>query len=380
MSYYFLPKIHNNIQNHIITYSPTTFEYIDNILPTIGYISGKIEKDQERYNKKLWLDNKKLFNMYNIEYLQEISCYNNIYKHLYLILELNNLYDFIEPYYNASLNILYLCKSQFDIIETIHYLRGKKDIHNCIYYKNIKNNNNFIEQNENIRVNKQILFDFLNIEYLTMLFSSYSNLYDKIFFIENDNLDYYKNKNKFITCDEINFIKVFFSLIQIKHNGTLVFKLNNLLEYFNYELLYLLSSCFDKVILLKPNISSNISSEIYIVCKKYNINKYNNLFFFNIITHNIQKIINKLDSENVLQLFKFKLPLFFKNKLNELVTIFSQQQVDNITNMTKVIFNNNFDESRKNMLVKKSMQKCVFWCIHNKIEYDKSYMENNDFF
>ena len=38
------------------------------------------------------------------------------------------------------------------------------------------------------------------------------------------------------------------------------------------------------------------------------------------------------------------------------------------------------DLDKKNMLVKKSMQKCVFWCIHNKIEYDKSYMENNDFF
>ena len=60
-----------------------------------------------------------------------------------------------------------------------------------------------------------------------------------------------------------------------------------------------------------------------------------------------------------------------KNQLEEINSIFGQQQIENISNTFKIIYNNDKRKEKLENIKSQNIGKCINWCIQNKIEHNK---------
>ena len=141
-------------------------------------------------------------------------------------------------------------------------------------------------------------------------------------------IDYSTNfKNQELDSYEFIYNEILLALQLQKENGVLILKMFDLFHNCTIQLLYLLYQCYDTIIINKPYTSRNTNSEKYIICKNYkydkniinfllqnynnkNINitvpksfiediKFYNNIFVDIQIHNINIVLNKIESNNI---------------------------------------------------------------------------------
>ena len=211
--------------------------------------------------------------------------------------------------------------------------------------------------------------------------------------MEVDNLKYcndkYKNSMDIITADggfdfSIDFnqqeilatnlllAQVSFAISMQKVGGHFILKIFDIFTKTTCDIMYLLSSLYKQVYIVKPNTSRLANSEKYIVCKGFK--KYPDKLINNII----RKYDTLKTSEFISGILQDNLDYFYLNKIEEYNAIFGQQQIENINTTLNLISCKNKNEKIET-LKKNNIQKSTQWCEKNNIVHNKNLASTNIF-
>lgn len=217
-----------------------------------------------------------------------------------------------------------------------------------------------------------------SIECFEMIRDNYpdNHLYYNNIDIDIDNNIYNGNKFDFLFYETLP-SHYFISLVKIliiilrnqKSGGTSIIKISDIFHKPVIDILYLLSSLYEKVYICKPNTNNIITFDKYIVCKNFLCNEESN----NYLKLNYLKLIiflKKIGDKNIISILDFDIPYYFKNKIDDLNIIIGQQHLDALDQIINVYKNKNRNEKIES-IKKNSIQKSVTWCEKYKIPYNK---------
>lgn len=383
MSYFLLPEI-NNIKNYINVTNDETNNLAISV--TLNSYLNNVKKQIDENNDN-WDFIKKYTNPY--EFIHTIIPGNKISvsklkplsRSFYKMIEISNLLNIFDNYKDCNINTFHLAEGPGGFIEATNYLRNNENDN----YKGMtlinedpnvpgwKKSENFLNKNKNIFIEYGATGtgDLLNINNLKYCYDKYNNSMDVI--TADGGFDFSVDFNhQEILATKLLFAQVSFALMMQKKNGHFILKIFDIFSKTTLDILYLLSSVYKQVYIVKPNTSRLANSEKYIVCKYFKGASQALLF-------NIFNEYPKLESiQYISSLFDFPLDLFFINKIEEYNAIFGQQQIENISSTLNIIHCKNKNEKIE-ILKKNNINKCIQWCEKNNISYNKSATLTNIF-
>lgn len=169
------------------------------------------------------------------------------------------------------------------------------------------------------------------------------------------------------------FISLIKTIIIILRNqnicGTSIIKIGDIFHKPVLDILYLLSSLYEKVYICKPNTNNIVTFDRYIVCKNFLYDEQSN----NYLKFNYLKLIvflKRLEDKNIVSILDFEIPYFFKNKIDDLNIIIGQQQLEALDQIISIYKNKNKNDKIESVK-KGNIQKSVSWCEKYKIPCNK---------
>ena len=221
----------------------------------------------------------------------------------------------------------------------------------------------FIKENENEKEKTETEYKLTN-----------NKKYDFVFY-ELEKEKYY-DTNEYI----IGLIKIVIILLKTqKQNGCCVIKINELFFKSILDIIYLLTSFYQKTYIIKPTVNDSITFYKYIVCKNF---IGDSLFssFDNQRQQYCEKLIYYLNkfqeykeknaelSIYISSILDFDLSYYFISKINDINIIIGQQQLDTLNQI--ILFLKNKNKEKMNQLIKSHIYKSVKWCEKFKIPYN----------
>ena len=177
----------------------------------------------------------------------------------------------------------------------------------------------------------------------------------------------------------INLIDIFMTILRYQSaGGTSIIKIDYIFHKPIVDLIYLLSSLFDKVYIIKPNTSNVTTFEKYIVCKNFNVINETKLEIYKSNYYKLQGFIKNLNNKNIVSIIDYEIPCFFVNKIDDINIIIGQQQLESLDQIMNILKNKNKDEKIET-IKKSNIQKSVSWCEKFKIPYNKFSEKTNIF-
>lgn len=159
-------------------------------------------------------------------------------------------------------------------------------------------------------------------------------------------------------------------LCQQSANGVAIIKIDNIFYKPIVDILYILSTIYDKVYIIKPTIANMITSERYIICKNFIFNSQKAKLYYMYFA-NLDLLLKTVkDNEHIASILKEEIPYYFVNKLEESNIIIGHQQIEFIDQLISLYKNKN-REDKIETLKKNNIQKCIQWCDKFKIPYNK---------
>lgn len=378
MSYFYIPKNYTNLSNEFTCkeYSISNSDHNQTLHYYEKKINNIIKKNQVIWEiyKDEYFYYKNVFNICNTKNNTCVTKFNAINKTFYIVWELNNIFNFMDNYkLIKSLNTFHFSKCQTGIIQFLNYKRKNLyDTHMGIYGDEWRKNTKYLHDNNNINFNEFISYNFINNDSLEYFTEHYSKNFDIITFLSNKEINEIKTTIPNIKEKDIIIIKIFYSLILQKKNGTLIFSIPDLFDETYYELLYIISGCYKKVVITKPVLIENTSKRKIVICSEY-IENYDLCCLINFSKRLIKCIRNKKENMSY-HLISNPIPSFFLNKLFEINIIMFQQTIDATLSVINLKNNENIKE-QLDKLGKKSIQKSMFWCVQNNFDYDEKVIE-----
>jgi len=356
MNYYVLPK--NNIQLDI----KPSFISSEELTP---YISQSLIYFLIKSNETL------------------LNISNNESDNLDIINKTVNTYEFIFSNVPNSVlsvskvkpesNIFYELLELFSICNVEEFFESNNQIcslhfsdnfHSSIYLLNI------------MRDNKKDLYYGVNfiVEEMDNFFNIQKDLLKCDFLYFEFKKDHYKSNKIYF----MNMIKVLHIIIKNQNNdGISIIKIDNIFYKLVVDFLYILSSLFEQVFIIKPQVSNILLSERYIVCKKFISSS--NLQKLQIQLEEVEKQIFHLQDNMIIQsLLQKQISYYFINKIEESNIVIGQQQLETLDQVINIIKNKNKDEKMET-LKRNHIQKCIIWCEKYKIPHNKFIDKTNIF-
>ncbi len=381
MTYYLLPKTSINIQKYIHV------QYEDNI-PDIS-LSFSLSKYLTNMKEKIhsygteWDHYKKYTNPYEFIHTivpykhKSISKYKPLSRSYFKMIEILNLLKInINDDDDGAISSFHLAEGPGGFIEALLHTRNNKNdryIGMTIINDNDSNvpgwkkSNNFLLKNKNVFIEKGAdgTGNLLNIDNFKYCYSKYANSMEII--TADGGFDFSQDFNKQeINITNLLFSQIAYAIIMQKSGGTFILKIFDSFMQHTVDLLYLLSSFYNKVYIIKPNTSRHANSERYIVCKGFILNNTSD-YFFNLFLPPFMDIMNNPDNKYVHRFLNIDVSLFFSIKIHEYNAIFGQQQLENIYNTFSIINNKSKYERYINNM-KNNIVKCIHWCNKFNIE------------
>ena len=378
MTYYLLPKtsflIHKNIEC-IIQETPTEVKYSN----SLSYYLYNIKKQIDKHERE-WDIYKKYTNPY--EYINSIVPYKkkSIAKHkplsrsYYKMIEIMNTFNI--DFSTSPIQSFHLAEGPGGFIEALLHKRNNKsdkyigmtliDNDNDPNIPAWKKTSDFLNKNQNvvIETGADNTGNILSLENLVYCKNKYGSSMD---IITGDggfdfSLDF---NNQEISISRLLFAQMCFAVSMQKKRGIFILKIFDCFIEHSVDILYILSSFYDKVYIIKPQTSRYANSEKYIVCKD---------FLFDTSEHFFPFLYNAFDkmSNDELPVYRYlNLPIcyYFINKLEEYNAILGQQQIENI-HYTISLIEHKYKQDKIDNLIKINIQKCIQWCLKNNIEYN----------
>lgn len=351
MSYYILPKNNNAI------YIEPNIKSVDNETYTSHSLYNFYNESKNKLKNMIETDEmicvfKNLLKIINpYEYIfnkvpgfkSPISKLKNNSNLFYDLLEIFNTINIFDFFINKNIVALHISENYIDSNCCIDFFR-----------ENSKNEHvNFEDINEEI-------YNTIN-----------DKRYDFIFYeLKNTN---FENINYYI----LNVIQALMILLKYQsNNGICLIKIYHVFHKPIVDILYILSSVYEKVYIIKPNTSNVTTFDKYIVCKNFLLddNKkeaYKNYYFklAHFINFYLQKNNNNTNM-NIFSIIDYEIPSYFINKIDELNIIIGQQQLESIDQIINILKNKNKEEKIEN-IKRNNIQKAIIWCEKFKIPHNK---------
>ena len=132
------------------------------------------------------------------------------------------------------------------------------------------------------------------------------------------------------------------------------------------DILYLLSSFYEEVYVVKPQTSRYANSEKYIVCIGFLFNRNTCDDYLPFLRKTMEDMM--ANESNPLSFLKDMPSYYFLQKIEEYNAIFGQKQMQNIQHTMSLMENKNkFDKI--DTLIKTNVKKCTDWCIKYNVPY-----------
>lgn len=372
-----------------------TFHSLDDIRPKINYsLFRYLHKTKvliENYLNQ-WDVMKKYTNQY--EYIHtvipntknSVCKYNPISRSFFKLIEIiqtHNLFDNMP----TNLNSFHLAEGPGGFIEAIATQRNNV---NDNYYgmtlidptnSNIpgwKKSEKFLAKFKNVHIEKGIdntgnLYSAENLEYC---YKKYANSMDIITGDGGFDFSIDFNKQEALSIRLI-FSQIVFAICMQKKGGCFILKIFDFFLESTIDLIYLLSSVYETVEISKPSTSRTANSEKYIICKGFKYIKSEKPYrkFYEIFS-----MLSRIDlSKNYIsKFFKFNIPYYYINRIEECNAILGQQQMENI-NFTITMIDNKKKTERIEQIKKAHTQKCIAWCVKHNMPYNKNSVSTNIF-
>jgi cap1 methyltransferase len=301
-------------------------------------VSNSKEKIDNLENSDNWDKMKKIGNPYELIYTtynkkrknDSISLYIPISRSYFKMWEIFHNFE-IFKYFNVNDNFVFshLAEGPGGFMEASYnyknYLNNKKVCNDVFYGITLKPTNDYIPDWNKIKKifnNK----DNIKIEYGNLYYINDVNNYISKFNEKKANLvtadggfDYSSNFNgQEINSCQIIYSECIIALHVLKEKGCFVCKLFDLFSVSMVQILYIISLCFEKVFIYKPETSRPANSEKYLVCLYYknNLSKLSKKNLLNII-EKWQNISSSLDKDTSIIFENIKVDNNFILKLNE---------------------------------------------------------------
>ncbi len=353
MSYYLLPKIYNFLNvnpkddtNECEIYSSySLYNFYNNTKQQIGMLCSK-ENDSAftSYDELI-----KIVHPYEYIFFKVPGSKFSVSK---LKPQTNVFYDLLEIFVTLNIFDLYMNKS----IKTLHISLTCEDSNECIQMvRESYEEDSFLNFNDN------------NEEMYKAITTS---KFDFMFFNKPQT-----DINLYI----IMLIEFVMTILRYQANGgTSIIKIDSIFHKPIVDLIYLLSSLFEKVYIIKPNTNNVTTFEKYIVCKNYNVICDTKLELHKSNYYKLQGFIKNLNNRNIVSIIDYEIPCYFVNKIDDINIIIGQQQLESLDQIINIIKNKNKEE-RVETIKKSNIQKSVSWCEKLKIPYNKFSEKTNIF-
>lgn len=191
--------------------------------------------------------------------------------------------------------------------------------------------------------------------------------------------------NQEITMSQLLFAQVCYAIILQKNGGNFILKIFDCFMEHTVDILYILSSLYEKVYITKPQTSRYANSEKYLICKNYL--PMNDSAIFPYFKNVLKKIIENNEKKYIQRFLKIPISNFYLYKLEEYNSIFGQQQIENIYQTIMLIENKYKEEKEKESdkdnyynrnninakttnLINTNIKKCIQWCIKYNVNYN----------
>tara|TARA_B110000967_G_scaffold184901_1_gene204728 strand:+ start:252 stop:1415 length:1164 start_codon:yes stop_codon:yes gene_type:complete len=383
MSFFLLPEVHSTINNISIESSEMTELYIS---PTLSkYLSNIKRKLDKSY--EIWDFYKKYTNPYefihttipNSKY--SVSKLKPLSRSFYKMIEIANQLDLLVEYKRQNINTFHLAEGPGGFIEALVHLRKNENdkyhgmtlLDPDVNVPGWKKSTTFLDNHKNVVIETGITGtgDLLEVENLKYCYDTYNNKMDII--TADGGFDFSIDFNQQETlATKLLFAQVSFAIAMQKKNGHFVLKIFDIFTKTTSDIIYLLSTLYKQVFIIKPNTSRMANSEKYIICKFFKGDKRGNINQI-ISEYPKLKVISHISS-----ILNFELDNYYTNKIEEYNAIFGQQQIENI-NSTISLFSCKNKNDKIETLKKNFIQKCIQWCEKYNIPYNEVSINNNIF-
>jgi len=389
MSYYILPKSSFILHKYIdcIENEEIPKPIISNSLSSYLYdIKEKLDK-----REKDWDIFKKYTNPY--EYIHTVvpfkkkcvSKHKPLSRSYFKLIEIINIFNL--QFDSKPIRTFHLAEGPGGFIEAMVWIRKcPDDIYTGMTILDDKNDSNipawkktesFLRQNKNVHIETGAdqtgnILSLDNFVYCRENYGSSMN------FITADggfdfSLDF---NNQELHIAKLLFAQMCFAVTMQKKGGSFILKIFDCFMQHSIDILYILSSFYEKVHIIKPQTSRYANSEKYVVCKGFIFSSCEHFFPF--LHRAFEKMVSSTNSSEDLYIHRFiSIPISycFLTKLEEYNAIFGQLQIENIHYTISLIENKHKQEKIDN-LIKNNLQKCIIWCTKHNVLFN-SFITNN---
>jgi 23S rRNA U2552 (ribose-2'-O)-methylase RlmE/FtsJ len=209
--------------------------------------------------------------------------------------------------------------------------------------------------------------DILSLAYLRHCFDKYGGKMDMLTW--DGGFDFSMNFNdQEIHITRLLFAQVVYAIFMQKKGGSFILKVFDCFMAQTLDILAILTACYDRVYMTKPQTSRYANSEKYVVCKGFRGGPEDG----SLLMAAFEKMLS-FPSTTTPPAFRFlgkALPLMFLTRVEEYNAIFGQQQIENIYYTLSMI--DNYKPDKVETLIKSNVQKCVHWCLKQGVPFHEN--------
>jgi 23S rRNA U2552 (ribose-2'-O)-methylase RlmE/FtsJ len=378
MTYYLLPKTSYLIHKYI--------DYIESEEQPIPIISNSLAsylydmKEKIENKERDWDIFKKYTNPYEYIHTQIpfkkkfIAKYKPLSRSYFKMIEMVKLFDL--NFESKPIRTFHLAEGPGGFIEAICGLRNcKHDVYVGMTILDDKSDPNipawkkseyFLRQNSNvfIETGADKTGNILSLENLDYCREKYGSSMELI--TADGGFDFSLDfNNQEINIGKLLFGQICYAIAMQKREGSFILKIFDTFMKHSIDILYILSSFYEKVYMIKPQTSRYANSEKYIVCKGFTHLASENFYPF--IHRAFEKMLNSPGELYMKRFVSINVSNNFLSKLEEYNAIFGQQQIENI-NYTLSLIENKHKQDKIDNLIKINIQKSILWCYKYNIQ------------
>jgi 23S rRNA U2552 (ribose-2'-O)-methylase RlmE/FtsJ len=388
MNYFIIPKAHIKTYNFLKYTSFTEGEgeeataYHNGISNSLYHYLLDIKEKIDDYSQ--WDNVKRYTNPY--EYIHTIIpgskmsvCkYKPISRSYFKMIEIIDSFHLFEHLGSSPIRTFHLAEGPGGFIEAVaNHRRNENDLYIGMTLLKEDDENvpgwekisNFLLKFVNVVLEKGAdqTGNLLNVENLLYCKNKYGGSMD---FITADggfdfSIDFNKQEKVML---KLLFAQVCYAIFLQKHRGVFVLKIFDCFLPATIDILYFLSSFYEKTYIIKPNTSRHANSERYVICKGFRFSSADD--FQTNVLNAFRLMVNEPDTILPKRFLHCTIPYFFITKLEECNAVIGQQQIENIYTTINLI-ENKYKNEKIDVLKKNNIQKCMNWCIQYNIPHNK---------
>jgi len=388
MSYFLLPRIRLPINEDTLlaTFSP-------DVRPTFSvtvreYVTQMKEKIHDHLHE--WDNYKKYTNPY--EYIhtpvpgtnKAVSDYKPLSRSFYKMIEIINIHGILDSHKDSPIATFHLAEGPGGFIEAVSYKRNGICTGDMYYGMTLidpdanvpgwKKSRDFVRRsNVHIETGADGTGDLLHLDNFDYCCDTYGGRMDVV--TGDGGFDFSVNFNEQEKqATKLIYAQMAYAIMMQKTHGSFVLKIFDMFNRPTLEMVYILCSLYNKVMVYKPFTSRYANSERYIVCA--NFLPQSSEPYRGVLRRRLLEMTQT--DEPVESILTRDMSLVFTSKIEEINAIFGQLQIVNIKNTMNLIANPSSEKIES--IKRNNIQKCMSWCSKHSIPYQQSHTVKSNTF